>query len=110
MKSMVVNIDQLQQITDQLLSGLRKRAEGEVDFNVDDYWELADSERYYAFSRPKQLTIGQLSEDWASVVEASEKKCLTSNDMRLVANVLHALGVHGPSFFADEEPTKVEKN
>jgi hypothetical protein len=97
---MKINIDELQLILSQLLSRLKESKGADIELNNDFYWDIPSEELYNPYQEPKELTLGQLSDDWQEI------KRLTDNqldsipyDLKRVSNILKALSIENPIAF-----------
>jgi hypothetical protein len=61
---MKVRVDELRQLTEILFTHLE--AEGRQEFDIDDdyYWVIPSEQRYNPLEAPKELTLGQLTDEW----------------------------------------------
>lgn len=60
---MNIDVSQLRAVTEKLLAHVEsKRTSVEID--VDYYWDIPKDARYDPAVEPKELTLGQLSDDW----------------------------------------------
>jgi len=64
---MKIRTDDLRSICGRLLDHLERQAGPVVDVDHDHYWNIPKDHRYdrYQDPDPKELDIGQLSEDWS---------------------------------------------
>lgn len=60
---MTMNITDPQKITTLLLSKLRERKGNEIEINGDFYWDIPGDDLYNPYSEPRNMTLGQLSDD-----------------------------------------------
>lgn len=68
---MRVAVDELRRITDQLLTYVEARAGSQVEVEADFYWHVPDAAKYDKYEEPKELDVGQLSEDWERLAAIS---------------------------------------
>lgn len=61
---MKVEIAQLRAIADRLFSHLEETGRCEFEVSEDYYWSIEKEEVYDPLKDPKDLTLGQLSDDW----------------------------------------------
>lgn len=64
---MRITTAELRKATDALLSHLEKSGHTTVDVDQDFYWSIASEQRYDPYTVPKELSMGQLTDDWAEV-------------------------------------------
>ncbi len=60
---MRVTIEELKSLTLVLLEHLEQNGPANVEIDSDFYWNINAAEKYDSIDRPKDLDIGQLSED-----------------------------------------------
>lgn len=61
---MRIDISALRKAVDMILSEIENEGIREVDLSKDYYWSIPADQRYDPYNSPKELTLGQLSEDW----------------------------------------------
>lgn len=61
---MKIDIPTLRKAVDMILRDIEKEGTREIDLSKDYYWSIPANERYDPYNSPKDLTLGQLSEDW----------------------------------------------
>ena len=61
---MRIAVDELRRIADQLLTHVESRAGRQIELEADFYWNVPDAVKYDQYEEPKELDVGQLSEDW----------------------------------------------
>jgi hypothetical protein len=64
---MKVSTDELRRATLLLLRHLDDTGQSEVEIDDDFYWNVPEEQRYDAYEKPEELTVGQLSDDWAEI-------------------------------------------
>lgn len=89
----LIDVEALRRITSRLLDHLAENQGDQVALDHDMFWSIAAPEIFNVYSRPEDLTIGQISEAWASL-------CLMVDDDRpltyclvWLADVLRAIGM-----------------
>ena len=60
---MEVHIGELKEIIDTVFETLRSRGVDRVDIPHDFYWSIPGLRRYSPYEEPRELTMGQLSDD-----------------------------------------------
>lgn len=61
---MKININELKNGFDKVLSNLLNNGIEEIEIDVDYYWNIDESEKYNVEKDPKKIDIGQLSDDY----------------------------------------------
>jgi hypothetical protein len=69
---MKVSTEELRRVAMALLQHLDESGQKEFDIEDDFYWEIPADKRYLPYDRPKELTMGQLSDDWSEVTKIAE--------------------------------------
>jgi hypothetical protein len=64
---MKVSVQELQRAASILLKHLEETGQNVLEIPEDFYWDVPADRRYEQYNEPKQLTVGQLSDDWAEV-------------------------------------------
>lgn len=64
---MEVTISELRSICNKLLQHIETSGYATINIERDFYWNIPRSLRYDSYEEPKELTIGQLSDDWAEL-------------------------------------------
>jgi len=64
---MKVSTDELRGAALALLRHLDESGQKEFEIDEDFYWDVPADKRYSPYDEPKELTIGQLSDDWSEV-------------------------------------------
>lgn len=60
-----INISELRLVIERILNHIeRDLGKAEVVLDEDDYWDVADEERYNFSKTPKNFEHGQLRDDW----------------------------------------------
>src|SRR6476659_5202373 len=90
---MEVDFNELQQITETLLTHLRSSNLDSVELGVDFYWNMPKAAKYDPYYEPTSLTVGQLSDDWAELqrILSGEREPLAHHLVWLAA-ILRAVG------------------
>jgi len=92
---MRVNIIELKQILNLLLNKLENKYGEVLDLDVDFYWDIAFDEVYNPYEEPKNISLGQLSDD----LDVITKLYYNSNniviyDLKRIAEILKAISVN----------------
>lgn len=61
---MKINVAELRAITEKLFSHLEEINCQSIEIFEDYYWDISEDERYDLEKNPKDLIVGQLTEDW----------------------------------------------
>lgn len=96
---MPVKIDEIEKIVLLLLSKLRESKGNEIELNSDYYWNIKIDEIYNPYAEPKQLTMGQLSEDLEQLCRLEIIDNAVPYDLKRVASILLALSVENQTAF-----------
>jgi hypothetical protein len=64
---MKVTTDEVRRAAMALLTHLDETGQSEVEIEEDFYWHIPEQERYDTYAKPKEFTVGQLSDDWAEI-------------------------------------------
>jgi len=64
---MEVNIDKLRAVANTLLSHIESHSGKAVTLSEDYYWNVPAAIRYDPYEKPKEHTLGQLSDDMAEL-------------------------------------------
>lgn len=92
---MKIKREELQAITALFLKKLEDSNIDEVELTEDFYWSVDSDKLYNPYKSPKKknLTLGQLSHDWESLVELLEAdKEPNSLQLRWLAEMFRYLG------------------
>ena len=73
---MKINVAQLRTVSELLLRRLEDRGHSVVDISADYYWNIPKEQRYDREQEPKDLDMGQLSEDlcWLEKIATGERE------------------------------------
>ncbi len=72
---MDIELEKLKVITNQLLDHLRDDLKIEkIDLDEDYYWNVPTSDLYDPRSKPSELDLGQLSDDWEFLLKTLDDK------------------------------------
>lgn len=71
---MQITTDEIRGITERLLAHLDESGNGSISVEWDYYWNVPPEQRYDPYRQPDQLTIGQLSDDWAELLGILQNK------------------------------------
>jgi hypothetical protein len=68
---MDIKVSQLRTATERLLAHLESKGDT-VNVEADFYWNIPAPARYNPYEEPKELTLGQLSDDWGELSRIAE--------------------------------------
>ncbi len=73
---MKIDVDQLEQALKTLVDELRKKKGKIIDIEqpIDFYWSIPGNDLYNPYENPKELTLGQLSDDLEEMSKIASKK------------------------------------
>ena len=96
---MKVNIEQIESITMLLLLKLRESKGNEIELNSDFYWDVSKEELYNPYEKPKNITLGQLSDDLDELQRLSKSNNAIAYDLKRVASIIKALSIENQTAF-----------
>ena len=96
---MRVNIDELQKIISLLLKKLKDSKGNEIELNNDYYWDISMEEIYNPYTEPKNISLGQLSDDLDEIKRLLHSDDAIAYDLKRFANILKALGIENQIAF-----------
>jgi hypothetical protein len=97
--NMKISIDEIQKITLLLLSKLKESKGNEIEINSDFYWDIDDNELYNPYEEPKDITLGQLSDDLEEIQRLINSDDAFAYDLRRLSNILKVLSIENLSAF-----------
>lgn len=90
---MEVNIDRLRAVANALLSHLEDHGAKSVTLSEDYYWNVPAAVRYDRYEEPKELTVGQLSDDMAELTRMiNGERPIVGYGLVWLAAILRRLG------------------
>jgi hypothetical protein len=96
---MKVNLDELNKITSLLLSKLKEKLGNEIEVNSDFYWDISDEDIYDPYQEPKNITLGQLSDEITEFQNSINSQNGACYDLKLLSNILKALYIENVGAF-----------
>ena len=96
---MKASIDEIEKITLILLSKLRESKGNFIEINNDFYWDISVNELYNPYEEPKNITLGQLSDDLNEIQRLTKSDDATPYDLKRLASIINALGVENLAAF-----------
>lgn len=88
---MQVNIKEMEKIASLLFSKLRESKGNEIELNNDYYWDISVDELYNPYEEPKNITLGQLSDDLNEIQRLDKSDDAIPYDLKRFASILNAL-------------------
>jgi hypothetical protein len=64
-----IEIDVIRQVTNDLIDRLRRQGVDRIELSADYYWDVAADVRYDQPEQPRELQMGQLTDDLEFVTE-----------------------------------------
>jgi hypothetical protein len=90
---MKISADELRQATLFLLKHLQETNQTEFEIGEDFYWNVPANARYDSYTEPKELTVGQLSDDWAEVKRSVQgERDPMGSDLIALSSILRRVG------------------
>jgi hypothetical protein len=96
---MKVNIDEIQKITSLLLSKLKESKGSEIEISNDYYWDISQDELYSLYEEPKNITLGQLSDDLEELQRLAKSDDAIMYDLKRLSNILKVLSIENQTAF-----------
>lgn len=93
---MKIDLKELQQIISLLLLDLKRKQGNEIELTSDFYWDIASDEIYNPYEEPKNISLGQLTDDWETMKSSAQTERLIAYDLQRVSNILKALSIENP--------------
>ena len=89
-----ININEVETAVLQLLKELRSQKGDLVEIDpIDYYWSINREELYDPYHNPKELTLGQLTDDLEEIKKIANRESEpVSHDLVKLSSVLAALG------------------
>lgn len=90
-----VTIDTLREVVNRALDHVQEAAGDRVELDRDYFWSLPPQALYDVYTQPEpdHLTIGQVSESWASLTRLRQQSGpIPAHALVWLADVLRALG------------------
>ena len=88
---MKVNIDEIEKIALLLLAKLKQSNGVEIDLKSDYYWCFDQEEIYNPYDDPKNITLGQLSDELNELKNILHSGDALAYDLKRLARILEAL-------------------
>lgn len=97
--NMKVNIDEIQKITSLLLLKLKEIKGNDIEIRNDYYWDISDEELYRLYESPKNITLGQLSDDLEELQRLNRSDDAIIYDLRRLSGIFKVLSIENPTAF-----------
>ena len=95
-----ITIDEIQKILLLLIEKLRNTVDNNIILKNDFYWNIASNQLYNPYTEPKDITLGQLSDDLSTVRRLLEHEDeALPHDLIKVAEIIKAIGWQVPPMF-----------
>lgn len=69
---MQVSVSELRAVSEQLFLHLERSGYSSVELDADYYWNIPKKLRYNPYEEPKELDLGQLTDDWDNLCKILE--------------------------------------
>jgi hypothetical protein len=69
---MTINVSELRVITEKLFTHLENLGINSVEITEDYYWDIPEEQKYNILKEPKELDVGQLTDDWEFLLKVLE--------------------------------------
>jgi len=90
---MEVRISEVKEAFRKLLNAFDRDGIESVDISHDFYWSIPKASRYSPYEEPKDLTMGQISDDWRELRRiATEETPAVSYGLVWLGAVLQVIG------------------
>lgn len=96
---MKVNLEEIEKVVSCLLSKLRESKGNEIELNNDYYWDISAEELYNPYEEPKNITLGQLSDDLEEIQRLNKADDAIVYDFKRLASILKALSIENQTAF-----------
>ena len=97
--NMKISIDEIQKITSLLLSRLKESRGNEIEITNDYYWDISDEELYNPYEEPKNITLGQLSDDIEEIQRLINSDDAIMYDLKRLSVIFKAISIENQTAF-----------
>lgn len=97
--SMKISVDEIQKVTLLLLSRLKESKGDAIEITYDYYWDISDEELYNPYEEPKNITLGQLSDDIEEIQRLVNSDDAIMYDLKRLAVIFNAISVENKTAF-----------
>jgi len=71
----------------------------EIEISNDYYWDISQDELYSPYEEPKNITLGQLSDDLEEVQRLAKSDDAIMYDLKRLSNILKVLSIENQTAF-----------
>ena len=71
---MKIDITILENAAKDIFESIKEKGIERIEIEEDFYWNIDSNERYDPYNDPKELDLGQLSNDWLEISKISSKE------------------------------------
>lgn len=94
---MKVNVEQLESVWCALILNLKSKGVKEIDIKESYYWSINDEDLYNVYREPKELTIGNLADEWPWLISMANKPDdAVVYAFRWLSEILRAISIKQP--------------
>lgn len=91
--SATLAVETLRQVVNRALDHVRDVKSDQVELEKDYFWSIPTEELYDVYSRPENLTVGQVTESWENLRSLLARgDAVPGYALVWIADVLRALG------------------
>lgn len=94
-----ISIDEIQNITCLLLSKLKESKGNEIEIDNEYYWDISEEELYCPYEEPKDITLGQISDDLIEIQRLNNFDSAIVYDLKRLSNILKVLSIENQTAF-----------
>lgn len=111
MKPMKLHLDELRKICKIVLDHYEDLGYEYLPLDCDYYWDVSSSDRYESYTKPSELDIGQLSDDWSELTALLKNpdSVITYHSVWLGA-ILQAIGQNIPERANNNKASRKGRN
>ncbi|NQX38117.1 hypothetical protein SAMN05421820_101124 [Pedobacter steynii] len=95
---MKIKLEDIEQMISVLLLRYKEANGNEIEIENDFYWDFASNEIYNPMEEPKDLSLGQLTDDWDTLRHSFLSDNLIPYDLQRISNILKALSIEKPIY------------
>lgn len=85
---MTIYLSRIEFIFQLIINQLKSNGIHEISFDDDYYWNVPSDLLYDPYNQPKELDIGQLSEDYEFLLSSIKNDCIVNADLRKLSHLL----------------------
>jgi hypothetical protein len=93
---MKVKISEIESVLTLLLTNLKEKVGNEITIDSDYYWENSPDEVYDPYKKPKDFTLGQLSDDMQELRRLTSSEDTITYDLNRISRILKAISIENP--------------